>query len=93
MAKSKKYVSRLNQEVYSFVLKNNIKIYPIYIDEFWYVEVNVFGSKKTFNKKIGKGKSLTSKEPYYGDVNWIEAIDKTYLYYYDKLMKPKKDKL
>ena len=82
MAKSKKYANKLTSEQFQCVLRNDIKVYAVSVlySKDWMIEASIVGRINRFDKKLKQD-----------DVQ--EAIDKTYLYYYDKLMKPKKDKL
>lgn len=74
------------QEALSFCFKHNIKIYVVHYLGFWYVEVDINGNKKRFNKVIGKGSILCSKKPIYNGINWIKAIEDTYVFYAKKLL-------
>jgi len=73
--------------------RNDIKVYPVSKNGFWYVEVSI-GEKvvKTYNKKIGKGATLSSKSPKFEDVNWCEAIEKTTIHYAEKFNKKHNEK-
>ena len=84
------YRSKITQEQISFLLKNEVKVYPVSDRGFWYVQVECYGKIKTYNKVIGCGSVLSSEKPDYKDVNWLDAIEKTMLYYYDKIKNPKK---
>jgi hypothetical protein len=53
------------QDAISLCYKHKIFIYPVYHIGFWYVEVDIHGTKKRFQKAIGKGSVLCSKKPDY----------------------------
>lgn len=81
------------QEVYvsvekakSICFKHNVFVYPVHYYGFWYVEVDIHGKKTKFNKPIGKGGVLCSKKPLYEKINWIKAIEETYVFYAKKLL-------
>jgi hypothetical protein len=72
--------------------QSNIKVYPVNKNGFWYIQVNVGGSIKTFDKKIGSGLTLSSTKPIYNGVDWVKAIEQTIMFYAEKafLMNNKK---
>jgi len=53
-------------------IKNGIKVYPVYINYKWFIEVNINGRIKTFDK------SITQDE-----INY--AMSSTYIFYAEKL--------
>ena len=63
---------------------NNIKVYPINKNGYWYIQVNINGSIKTFDKKIGSGLTLSTSKPIYDKVDWCKAIKQTILFYAEK---------
>lgn len=56
-------------------IKNGIKVYPIWKNKKAYIQANVNGKKKTFDKSLSGKKEIN------------EAITKTYIFYYNKLIK------
>lgn len=66
-------------KIYSYVIKKGIKIYPIYNNGNWYIEVvNNKKPPKRFNKPISHEFILTGKV-------LLPYLNKTYIYYYNKL--------
>jgi hypothetical protein len=63
------------EQIY-FVGKSGIKVYPIYVNDGWYIQVDNNGVLKTFPKKV------LQKE-----IN--DSVAKTIIYYYN-LLKTKK---
>lgn len=70
-------------------LKHNIKVYPVYKNRKWYVEVNNQGTVNTYKKVIGEGNTLSSKNPEHDGVNWCEAIKKTWQHWSELINKNK----
>lgn len=72
----KKNLSSLPQisKEMSLCIRNRIKVYPVSIKNKWFIEVDNKGQKKTFEK------SVTQDEIQ-------ESVIKTYLFYYEKLIK------
>lgn len=66
--------------------KHKIFVYPVHYLGFWYVEVDIHGTKKRFNKAVGKGLVLCSKKPIYNQINWVKAIEETYVFYAKKII-------
>jgi hypothetical protein len=89
MPKKKLNLGITINEARRICINNNIKIYPIYHLGRWYVEVEQNGKKKRFDKVIGVGMSLTSNKPNYKGINWIEAIDKTNVFYAEQILNQK----
>lgn len=82
---------RLNSEITIekarvLCIRHDIKIYPVYRLGFWYIEVEQNGRKRRFDKEIGRGNTLSSKKPNTVGINWLEAIDSTYLHYAAKIL-------
>lgn len=61
----------INQALHK-CLKNGVKIYPIYKDYRWYIQININGKIKTIDKTVSQNK-----------IN--EAVTKTYIFYAEKL--------
>lgn len=74
--KSSSYQNKLTADQFNFLLKNEIKIYPVstHLTKKWKIQVSIHGRIKTFSKEI------TANEIQ-------EAMDKTQLYYYEELKK------
>lgn len=72
--KSSSYQNKLTSDQFNFLLKNEVKVYPVSdIKKVgWFIEVSIHGKLKRFIKPV-KQQEIQ------------EAIDKTQLYYYDKL--------
>lgn len=72
--KSSSYQNKLTSDQFNFLLKNEVKVYPVSDVKKvgWFIEVSIHG-------KIHRYKKPLIQE----DIQ--EAIDKTQLYYYDKL--------
>lgn len=83
--KSSSYQNKITCDQLKFLFDNGVKIYPISKNGYWYIEVDVYGKKKIIDKAIGIGNVLSQQRPVYAGVNWLEAIGKTMLFYYDKL--------
>lgn len=90
MPKKKSSLGITISEARRICINNDIKIYPVYRLGFWYVEVEQNGKKKRFDKEIGSGLSLSSKKPIYKGINWMEALDKTNVYYAEMILNKKK---
>lgn len=74
------------QDAISLCFKHKVFIYPVHYLGYWYVEVDINGKKNRFKKAIGKGGVLCSKKPVYDKINWIKAIEDTFVYYAKKLL-------
>jgi hypothetical protein len=77
--KSSSYRNKINCEQFSFLLQNEVKVYPISVPRTkkWQIQVSIYDNiVKTFSKELMPD-----------DIQ--EAIDKTMLWYYDKLKNPK----
>lgn len=76
--KSSSYQSKITCDQFQFLLQNEVKIYPISkkYSKKWLIQVSVYGKLKTFSKELMPD-----------DIQ--EAIDKTLLFYYDKLKNSK----
>jgi hypothetical protein len=74
------------EKAISICFKHKVFIYPVHHLGSWYVEVDINGNKKRFQKAIGKGMMLCSKKPVYDKINWIKAIEETYIFYAKKLL-------
>lgn len=74
--KSSLYQNKTTPEQFQYLLKNDIKVYAVSVkySTDWQVEVSILGRKKRFDKKVRQDAIQ-------------EAIDKTMLFYYDKLIK------
>ena len=72
--KSSSYQNKLTSDQFNFLLKNEVKVYPVTVVSKvgWFIEVSIHGKKKLFNKPLEQDEIQ-------------EAIDKTLLHYYDKL--------
>lgn len=80
MAKrSTKYISKATSEQNRDLLMEGIKIYPVYKFSRWFIEVDNNGKIKTFDKSIKQNEIP-------------ESIDKTILFYYNKLIDKKNGK-
>lgn len=71
---------------------NNIKVYPVEIKGFWFIQVDINGKLKTFSKPIGKGLKLVSNAPKYDGVDWTKAIEQTIIHYAEKVRGLNKEK-
>lgn len=67
--------------------RNGVKIYPVSRLGFWYVQVEYNGRTKRIDKPIGAGATLSTHKPNFKNVNWIEAINKTYIHYAEIIKK------
>ena len=77
--KSSSYQNKITCDKFQFLLQNEVKIYPISFgsSKKWKIQVSIYGKiVKTFSKELM-------------DYEIQEAIDKTMLWYYDKLKNPK----
>lgn len=77
--KSSSYQNKITSDQFQYLLRNDIKVYAVsvkYSTE-WQIEVDILGRKKRFDKKVRQD-----------DIQ--EAIDKTMLYYVEKLKKGNK---
>lgn len=72
--KSSSYQNKLTSNQFNLLLKNEIKVYPVSdIKKVgWFIEVSIHGKLKRFKKSLKQDEIQ-------------EAIDKTQLYYYEKL--------
>lgn len=72
--KSSSYQNKLTSDQFNFLLKNEVKVYPVtQVSKVgWFIEVSIHGKKKVFNKALKQDEIQ-------------EAIDKTYLHYYKEL--------
>lgn len=70
--KSSSYQNKLTSDQFKFLLQNEVKVYPVSSSKGWLIEVSIHGKLKRFKKLLKQD-----------DIQ--EAIDKTQLYYYDKL--------
>lgn len=92
MSKLKPLKKKLNfsinrDEAFSLCLKNNIKVYPVNKNGYWYIQVSVDDKiVKTYDKEIGKGSVLSTKKLLYGKVNWVDAIDKVIVHWAEKIL-------
>lgn len=89
MPKKKLNLGITINEARRICINNNIKIYPVYRLGSWYVEVEQNGKKKRFDKEIGVGSVLSSKKPVYKDINWMDALDKTNIFYAEQVINQK----
>lgn len=53
-------------------LKNGIKVYPVYTNYRWFIEAEICGKPKRFDKPVK-------------EININDAVTKTYLHYAEKL--------
>lgn len=76
--KSSSYQSKLTSDQFQFLLQNEVKVYPVSDTQskLWYIHASVYGKVKRFPKLIKQD-----------DIQ--EAMDKTLLFYYDKLKNSK----
>lgn len=74
--KSSSYQNKITCEQFQFLLQNEVKTYAISVlgCKKWQIQVSIYGNLKTFSKELM-------------DYEIQEAIDKTMLWYYDKLKK------
>lgn len=72
--KSSLYQNKITCNQFQFLLQNEVKVYAISKKDSkkWLIQVSVYGKLKTFSKELMAD-----------DIQ--EAIDKTMLFYYDKL--------
>jgi hypothetical protein len=72
--KSSSYQNKLTPDEFNFLLKNEVKVYPVTdIKKIgWFIEVSIHGKVKRFNKPLKQDEIQ-------------EAIDKTLLHYYKEL--------
>ena len=80
--KSSSYQNKTTSDQFKKLLQNEIKIYPISIvgSKMWLIQVSIYGKiAKTFTKQLRQDEIQ-------------EAIDKTMLYYFEKLTTTKTDK-
>lgn len=85
MPLKKKLNSSTNLEQAKIICeRNNILVYPVLKNGFWYVEVSINGSIKTIKKEIGSGAALCSKKRKYKDIDWVKSIEKTIIFYASK---------
>ena len=77
--KSSFYQNKLTPEQFKLLLQNEVKVYPVTLISRvgWYIEVSIHGKIKRYEKQLKQDEIQ-------------EAIDKTQLYYFDKLKNPKK---
>lgn len=82
MPSKKKLNSSISlEEAKAICERNNIQVYPVNIEGFWYVVVMINGNRKLINKKIYSGLTLCSKKRIYDGVDWVKAIEKTIIHY------------
>lgn len=67
--------------------RNNILVYPVFENGFWYVVVSINGKRKLINKKIYSGSTLCSKKRIYNGLDWVKAIEKTVIHYAEEFAK------
>lgn len=60
----------------AFCLNHGVKVYPVFLKNSWFIESDVKGKIKTFDKKVTHDEIQ-------------ESVIKTYLYYYNQLIKLK----
>jgi hypothetical protein len=70
--KSNSHQKQASPEQIYLLHKNKIKVYPISISGFWYIEVENNGKKQRFEKKVSQN-----------ELN--ESIALTIIYFYNKL--------
>ena len=72
--KSSSYQNKITSDQFQFLLQNEVKVYPVSDtkSKLWYIHASVYGKIKRFPKLIREDEIQ-------------EAIDKTMLFYYDKL--------
>ena len=75
--KSSSYQNKITCEQFQFLLQNEVKTYSVSIQgtKKWKIQVSIYGKLKTFSKELM-------------DYEIQEAIDKTMLWYYNKLKNP-----
>jgi hypothetical protein len=76
--KSSLHQNKITDNQFCFLIRNEVKVYPVTVVSKvgWFIEVSIHGKKKMFNKPLKQDEIQ-------------EAIDKTLLYYYDKLKSEK----
>ncbi len=76
--KSSSYQNKITCDKFQFLLQNEVKTYAVSVPKTkkWKIQVSIYGKLKTFSKELM-------------EYEIQEAIDKTMLWYYDKLKNPK----
>jgi len=72
--KSSSYQNKLTAQQMQFLLQNEVKVYPVSDTntKMWFIYSSIYGKVKKFPKAVKQDEIQ-------------EALDKTLLYYYDKL--------
>ena len=76
--KTSSYHNKITSEQFKYLLDNEIKVYAVSIkySNKWRIQVSIYGKLKTFDKEIA-----------HDDIQ--ESIDKTMLFYHNKLKEGK----
>jgi len=76
--KSSSYQNKITSDQFQFLLQNEVKVYAVSDTQskLWYIHASVYGKVKRFPKLVRQD-----------DIQ--ESIDKTMLFYYDKLKNSK----
>ena len=76
--KSSSYQNKITSDQFQFLLQNEVKVYAVSDTQskLWYIHASVYGKVKRFPKLVKQDEIQ-------------ESIDKTMLFYYDKLKNSK----
>jgi len=76
--KSSSYQNKITSDQFQFLLQNEVKVYAVSDTQskLWYIHASVYGKVKRFPKLVRQDEIQ-------------ESIDKTMLFYYDKLKNSK----